>query len=155
MFLAGSTDRWQWSEDVFPPVDVCGYALLRDGLHVAPFDVHPDGDGRLRESGLDAATWRRWLTAVMAQHGRLSAFAKALGSERGPAGPRDQDKKAQEVISRPGSCCPGSPALRARLDELWTGYEPAGSAWKQAMTIGQGALRPCRCSWSSIPCRSS
>src|SRR4029077_287534 len=31
-----------------------------DGLHVPPFDQHPDGDGSLRSLGLTAADWQTW-----------------------------------------------------------------------------------------------
>lgn len=43
VFRAGSSDRWTWSMDIERSVDFCVYALRRDGLHVAPFDQHPEG----------------------------------------------------------------------------------------------------------------
>lgn len=75
MFLAGSSDRWTWSMDVERSVDFCTYALRRDGLRVAPFDQHPEGDRSLRANGLDAESWRTWLTSVLDAHRRLKGLS--------------------------------------------------------------------------------
>lgn len=137
MFLAGSADRWHWSEDAFPPVAFCVHALLHDGLKVSPLDQHPDGDGSLRELGLDALTWRQWLASVLGQQVTLSAVAKELGGDRDQAELRSTALAAAEVLRRPGSFCPGAPELQQRLDDLWAAYEPAGEAWKHRMTVGE------------------
>ena len=71
MFLADSTDQWYWSEVVFPPLDFCVHVLLRDGLRIAPFDQHIDGDGSLRELGLDADVWHRWVVTVIERQAML------------------------------------------------------------------------------------
>jgi hypothetical protein len=57
-------ERWTWSMDVERADDSCVYALQHDGLQLAPFDQYPDEDARLRQVGLDAETWRFWLTSV-------------------------------------------------------------------------------------------
>ncbi len=75
--LLGSSDQWHWSSDAFPPVAFCVRALVLDGLMVPPFDRHPDGDGGLREFGLDAETWSAWLAAVLRQHATIDDRADA------------------------------------------------------------------------------
>lgn len=130
MFLDDSTDRWSWSEDVNVAVDFCVRSLRHDGLHVSPFDRHAEGDGRLRDLGLDAQSWLRWLGAVIDQLGRLDAHV------------RHPDRRAHRravanigrPLHRPANLCPGTPELRARLDELWASHEPVADAWKRAMT---------------------
>jgi hypothetical protein len=139
MFLSGSGDRWHWSEDAFPPIDFCVYALLRDGLRVGSFDRHPEGDGTLRALGLDAGVWWHWVTELLEQHTRLSRAIDALG-----AGRQDESRALgaapAKVLRRPASACPGSDALKAWLDALWADYEPIGDAWKRSMT-GDGTAR--------------
>lgn len=133
MFQIGSNARWYWSEDACPPLDFCVRALRRDGLRVEPFDQHPDGDRSLREHGLDAAAWRAWVGAVVEAQGRLGAHI------------RDPERRAEQATLAalahtavtPAPLCPGTPALRARLDELWTGYQPEGERWKQGLTRGK------------------
>jgi hypothetical protein len=63
--------------DIERSVDFCVRALRIDGLRVAKFDKHPEGDGGLRGNGLDAATWRIWLETVLDAHARLKALARA------------------------------------------------------------------------------
>jgi hypothetical protein len=137
MFLAGSSDRWTWSMDVERSIDFCIHALRRDGLHVAPFDQHPEGDGSLRRNGLEAESWRTWLTTVLDAHGRLKALSRADD-------PSQVDHRAvfelAESIFSPAALCPGSSELRARLEALWVEYEPAGQRWEQAFSIGESSL---------------
>lgn len=141
MFLAGSADRWHWSEDAFPPVAYCVHALVHDGLRVPPFDQHLGGDGSLTELGLDAPTWRRWLASVLGQQATLSAVARELGGDRDRAELRSTALAAAEVLRRPGSFCPGASRLQQRLDDLWVAYEPTGEAWKRRMTVGEEGVR--------------
>lgn len=130
MILAGSTDPWLWSEDVDVAVDFCVQALRHDGLRVPPFDRHPDGDGSLRDLGLDPGSWRRWLDAVLRQLELLDAHLRQpeLRAHRRAVA------NIGRPLGRPGGLCPGSRELRARLDELWTGHAPVADAWKRAMT---------------------
>lgn len=46
-------------------VDFCVWVLLHDGLRMRPFDNHPNGDERLRQLGMDAASWARWFETVV------------------------------------------------------------------------------------------
>ena len=139
MFLAGSSDRWTWSMDVERSVDFCVYALRRDGLRVAPFDQHPDGDGSLRVSGLDAESWRTWLARVLDAHRRLKALSSADDLSQVA---RQQIKEAFDAFSAPASLCPGSTELWARLEALWAEYEPTGWRWEEALTGGRRTACP-------------
>jgi hypothetical protein len=58
-------DRWGWSWTGSQSVEFCVWVLIQDGLHVGPFDVHPNGNERLRQAGLDAAGWTRWFETVV------------------------------------------------------------------------------------------
>lgn len=56
-------------------VDFCVWVLEIDGLHVPPFDRHPDGNGTLRARGMDASAWQEWVAMVVAtQDQRLIPF---------------------------------------------------------------------------------
>jgi hypothetical protein len=137
VFLARSSDRWTWSMDVERSVDFCISALRRDGLRVAPFDQHPEGDGSLRANGLDAESWRTWLTSVVDAHWRLKALSSADDLSRVD---RQQIVEAFDTFSTPAGLCPGSSGLRTRLQALWAEYEPAGQRWEQAFSIGESSL---------------
>ena len=134
MFLAGSSVHWYWAEDAFPPVAFCVRALVVDGLSVPPFDRHAEGDGRLRQLGLDADLWRDWVAAIVRQHATIGELARTFGTPdaRGPL--QEQARAAAEVLRLPGSFCPGPIELRARLDDLFTDYAPAGEDWKWRMS---------------------
>lgn len=47
-----------------PMVDFCVWVLEVDGLKVAPFDQHADGDCSLRTAGLTAQDWQAWLRRI-------------------------------------------------------------------------------------------
>lgn len=153
MFLAGSSDRWTWSMDVERSVDFCVYALRRDGLRVAPFDQHPEGDGSLRANGLDAESWQAWLTSVLDAHGRLKAISSAGDLSQVE---RQQIKEAFDAFSAPAGLCPGSSELRAQLEALWVEYEPTGLRWEDSLTggptgrVSRFLTRPARQIWKGL-----
>jgi len=131
--VAGLSDRWYWTEDAFPPVAFCVRALILDGLSVPPFDRHPDGDGRLRDLGLDAKMWQAWLSAVVAQHAIMGEYARtATAAHAGP--PAEWVRAAAVVLRAPGSFCPGPDALQARLNELFTAEAAEWEAWRWRMS---------------------
>jgi hypothetical protein len=141
MFVAGSTDRWSWSEDAVLPVAFCVHALVHDGLTVPPFDQHPDGDGTLREAGLDASMWREWVGAVFRQWAVLSAAVRDVAGVPGQGDLLASARAAGELFRSPGSFCPGSPNLQRRLNDLWIAYQPLGEVWKERMTVGEDGVR--------------
>lgn len=141
MFLAGSTDRWHWSEDAVPALAFCVHALVHDGLQVRPFDRHPDGDGGLQALGLVAELWREWVATVLRQQAIMAEYGRHIHTELDRSERRAMALGAFEVLRRPGAFCPGSADLRARLDELWTTYAPTGEAWQRRMTTGPRGIR--------------
>lgn len=152
-FLAGSSDRWYWSEDAFPPVSFCVRALVHDGLAVPPFDRHGDGDGGLREFGLNADMWREWVAAIPRQHVIMGEYARTFGTPdaRGPL--LEQVRAAAEVLHVPGSFCPGPDELRARLNDLFAAYASAGEALKRRMCDApglHGSARQQRALWKDL-----
>jgi hypothetical protein len=58
-------DHWGWSLTGSRSVEFCVWVLLHDGLRVRPFDIHTNGDERLRQLGMDAASWVRWFETVV------------------------------------------------------------------------------------------
>lgn len=126
-----SAEAWHWTEDVFAPANFCVLALLRDGLRVSPFDQHPDGDAALRTLGLDADGWLQWLRAVVDAHADLGA--QVLDVDPHP-------KEVPTVITRPSDLCPGDPALRRLLNDMWIGRQAGLEVWKRSMS-GDPAVR--------------
>lgn len=65
MRLLHSRNAWGYSQGSNPAVDFCIWVLQVDGLHVPPFDQHPDGDGSLRTLGLTEASWQTWFLRAL------------------------------------------------------------------------------------------
>jgi hypothetical protein len=147
--LLGSSDPWHWSGDAFPPVAFCVRSLVLDGLAVPPFDRHPDGDGRLRDLGLDAEMWRGWLGAVLRQHATIDELVRTPGTPES----RETMLAAADVLRTPGSFCPGPVELQRRLNELFSEYGPSGEAWKWQMSDARtlhGSGRQQRALWNAL-----
>jgi hypothetical protein len=123
--------------DVELPVDFCVRALRHDGLLVSPFDQHSHGDGSLREKGLDAASWRAWFAAVLDHHSRLKELTSTGDFSQID---RQQVTEIFDAFSMPAGLCPGSAELRARIDALWTEYEPIGDRWSLGLTMDDDAF---------------
>ena len=65
MHLLHSRNSWHYRQGSDPTVDFCLWVLQVDGLHVPPFDRHPDGDGSLRALGLTEDSWQTWFLRVL------------------------------------------------------------------------------------------
>ena len=65
MRLLHSRNAWHYRQGSDPVVDFCIWVLQVDGLHVPPFDQHPDGDGSLRALGLTEDAWQTWFLRVL------------------------------------------------------------------------------------------
>src|ERR1700680_2908489 len=65
MNLLHTRNSWIFSRDFSKEIDFCVWVLEVDGLHVPPFDQHPDGDGSLRAAGLAAENWQSWLVRIV------------------------------------------------------------------------------------------
>ena len=138
MFRQRSADTWFFSEDVYPPVDFSVRVLRHDGLRVAPFDAHPDGEGGLRDLGLTAEIWQLWLGALIAGHARIPTLSERLLGRRDPWNDPAARAELLTIVSRPSSFCPGPDGLRGRLDELWLAHERAAEEWKTATEAAVG-----------------
>ena len=57
---------WRIDQSFNPYVDFCIWVLEIDGLRVPPFDQHPEGNRILQNQGLNADSWQKWLTTVVA-----------------------------------------------------------------------------------------
>jgi hypothetical protein len=65
MRLLHSRHSWHYRQGSDPTVDFCLWVLQIDGLHVSPFDQHPNGDGSLRALGLTEDSWQMWFLRVL------------------------------------------------------------------------------------------
>lgn len=78
-------DSWTFSIGGDPDIDFCVWELLRDGLHVHPFDVHEDGDRGLRAVGLTEVNWRDWFESTVSRATERQELvrgdARTIGSE--------------------------------------------------------------------------
>ena len=65
MHLLHSRHSWHYHQGSHPTADFCLWVLQVDGLHVSPFDRHPEGDGSLRALGLTENAWQTWFLRVL------------------------------------------------------------------------------------------
>jgi hypothetical protein len=122
-------------------------------LAVPPFDRHADGDGRLRQLGLDRETWQAWVSAVLAQQATLGELARTLGTPTGPGPLLDATRAAARVVQEPGAFCPGGAELKARLNELFADYAPSAEPWQRRMSDVRslhGSGRQQRALWDAL-----
>jgi hypothetical protein len=134
MWLGWLRDPWHLSVDIGGPSGFCLWALRLDGLHVAPYDRHPDGDGSLRALGMDARSWRCWYDEVVARLPRQQELASAR--ELSPA-------QRDFLLSSfpPDRVWIGAPAVAARLAELYPRYERMRDGWRRDLHMHTGRLR--------------
>ncbi len=128
MLRVGMDTSWSYGCETSMAVDFCLWALEMDGLRVAPFDQHADGDAALRHAGLTAQAWQAWFEAVVAFQGsasRLERVDPPLGSGAGdPAGatPPVAWPDALVCISKSAELWAGAPAVGALLAQWWERY---------------------------------
>jgi hypothetical protein len=133
-------DRWTWSLSSSRPVEFCVWALVQDGLHVRPFDIHSSGHGRLRKAGMDAAGWMVWFEAVVNRdvedqerlrlgldlrgvEARPSGLPPALFYEFDPPTIAEQLEMKEALRARtPPALWKGSVQVGELLDGLWEDY---------------------------------
>jgi hypothetical protein len=123
-------DRWVRSLIGSQSVEFCVWALIQDGMHVRPFDIHPIGDERLRQAGMDAAGWTQWFKTVVNRdvdfHERLR-----LGGDLEPMSFYESDPptvaeqlQMKEALwaKTPPALWKGSRQVGELLDGLWDDY---------------------------------
>ncbi len=98
MRLLHSPHSWHYRQGSDPTVDFCLWTLEVDGLHVSPFDQHPEGDGSLRALGLTEESWQTWflrtLDPVQSQQDREQMRQRHLAEYLKIAGvPNQEDLK--------------------------------------------------------------
>ncbi len=70
MHILGTNSSWTYSIGFNAEIDFCVWTLEVDGLHIPPFNFHPDGNKSLRASGLNANNWRAWFAEVATSQDR-------------------------------------------------------------------------------------
>ncbi len=146
--MGPAADAWHWSEDALEAANFCVITLIRDGLRVPPFDQHPDGDGVLRNFGLDAEAWLAWVREVVTARARLQELFSAS--------PGDRPQEVTALVRGPAALCPGDERLRAALDGMWISHRASLDAWKRSMTSGplakqrRGSGREGRDQWRAL-----
>jgi len=127
MRLLHSRSSWTFSGGFDMMVDFCIWVLEVDGLHVPPFDQHPEGDGSLRATGLDAQGWQSWLMRVVNLQ---------YEQQRTRKGPLIQQVDWQSVLVseayNPPHAWTGDVAVGNRLAELWEQYGPLSNERNKA-----------------------
>jgi len=143
-----SRSAWFYRMGFAAVIDFCVWILQVDGLQVAPFDQHPDGDRTLRFAGLTDEDWQAWFLQVM----RLNAqweeqrneFHQAL-QRRAQEDPSnlfaDQARRQFLEMQTPPSAWKGNTEVRERLNTLWEQYGPVSSQRKMRETELAMALR--------------
>jgi hypothetical protein len=97
--------------------------------------------------------WREWLAAVLRQHEVIDEHARTLGTPDAQGPMLEKARAAAMVLRTPCSFCPGPDSLRARLNELWDDYAPAGEDWKRQISPVQrlhGPRRQQRALWNAL-----
>ncbi len=131
MHLLHSRNTWTFSQDFSEEIDFCVWVLEVDGLHVPPFDQHPDGDGSLRAVGLDGEKWQSWLIRVVDLQYQQNQALKQ-GSPKDPLSPSDWRPRFIPEALEPALAWTGSADVRERLATLWEQYQPLADERKKA-----------------------
>jgi hypothetical protein len=134
MLLKWLRDPWHLSMDTGGQIGFCLWALQRDGLKVAPYDRHPDGDRSLRTIGMTEASWRDWHHRVLVLTDTATNLIRS-----GDRSPATRESLLTAVL--PYRSWPGDPAVAARLAELHPHYERVRDDWKRQVNMHTGALR--------------
>lgn len=131
MHLLHSRNTWVFREDFSREIDFCIWILEVDGLHVPPFDQHPDGDGSLRAVGLDGEGWQSWLVRVVDLQSQQNQAFQRLPNNR-PVTPLDWKGVLIPEAREPVTAWKGNTAVGERLAILWKQYQPLADERKKA-----------------------
>jgi hypothetical protein len=131
MHLLHSKDTWGFSEDFSREIDFCVWVLEVDGLHIPPFDQHPDGDGSLRALGLDGENWQSWMVRVADLQYQQHQALQRLPKNRPPT-TLDWNGLLIPDARGPAAVWTGNAALSERLATLWEQYQPLANEREKA-----------------------
>ncbi len=146
MLRVGMENSWSYGCETSMEIDFCLWVLEMDGLRVAPFDQHPDGDAVLRHAGLTAQAWQAWFNAVVAFESSESKFERVGPPVESSAGGPAQ---ATPPLAWPDMLVPirktvdlwtGAPAVGALLAQLWERYLPLASGRRARVSSFLGAF---------------
>ena len=135
MLLKWLRDPWSLAIDTDGQIGFCLWALQLDGLRIAPYDLHPDGDGSLRALGMTEEAWRTW-------HDRVLSLAEAASAVIHTGEWPPAERELLLTAGLPYRSWPGEPAVAAWLAELHPRYEQTRSVWQRHFHDAAGVLRP-------------
>lgn len=142
MHLLHSRNSWSYRIDFDIMVDFCIWILQVDGLHIPPFDQHPDGDGSLRAAGLTGEDWQAWLLQALHQQDEFKQSLQQHVPGGDPLHPlKDLSSRRLPEPRYPPSAWSGRDAVRERLVELWEQYGPVSNQRKRQEPAFARALR--------------
>lgn len=133
MLRVGMENSWTYGCETSMGVDFCLWVLEIDGLRVAPFDRHPDGDAALRQAGLTAQAWQAWFDAVVAFESSESSLERVSPPVESGAGsparttPPVAWPDMRTRITKTVELWAGAPAVGALLAQMWERYGPLSS----------------------------
>jgi hypothetical protein len=119
MHRVETENPWLFRSSFDMQVDFCIWTLEKDGLQIAPFNAHPEGDGTLRSAGLQAEEWRLWTDRVVQHQYRHFQALSHLARSR-----LDPSTLLLADVYDPPTSWPGNTAVRTHLDQLWEQYKP-------------------------------
>jgi hypothetical protein len=109
-------------------VDFCIWVLETDGLQVAPFDQHSDGDGSLRAVGLNAVNWQSWLIRVAnLQYEQRQVHRKPMLENPFNMHKVDFRSLLLPEAHNPPLAWRGDKNIGSRLVDLWEQYGPVSN----------------------------
>lgn len=124
MRLLHSRNSWHYRQGSDPTVDFCLWVLQVDGLHVPPFDQHPEGDGSLRALGLTALDWETWFLRVLdpqSAHAMWRTSGSCTWQPISPAPGNLTQNTSSDAIRQSGSTSQRIPhcPLLPRFPPIW------------------------------------
>jgi hypothetical protein len=131
---------WNWTETYSPGIGFAIWVLEHDGLRIHPFDMHPEGDGRLRALGLNESSWRLWIGAITEAEAGFADFVPRHDIRALTPGEREEMRRRDEQ-REPVWCWAGESRVQTALDELWLTYRTIGEGWISQLTSAKRQSR--------------
>jgi hypothetical protein len=123
-----------WTEGISLPLDFAVCVLRHDGLRLAPFESHPDGDGWLRAAGMDSASWREWVEVLVRREKELGAAGANLTIPSEAVAASQFAAQIRRTREQPWTGFPKGRGIRDRLADMWVGYVDDALRWSDSLT---------------------